>query len=67
MVNALEACLKDTPYHLEIINIDADPVLQSQYAGRIPVLMHEGNLLSEYFLDKQKIAEISKLPDQAVE
>jgi len=67
MVNALQASLKDKPYHLEVINIDTDPGLQSLYAGRIPVLMHEDHLLSEYFLDKRKIEEISKLPDGALE
>ncbi|MDX1519192.1 MAG: glutaredoxin family protein [Gammaproteobacteria bacterium] len=52
----------DLPFELHIINIDQDPGLQQEYAGRIPVLMLGDVLLAEYFLDTRSVAAKLDLP-----
>ncbi len=55
MAGALLALPGTPAFELEEIDIDTDPGLQARYGGRIPVLVHEGVILCEYFLDEDRV------------
>lgn len=42
---------------LQIVDVDADPGLLRLYDERVPVLLHEDEVLSEYILDIAKVRD----------
>ncbi len=42
---------------LEVVDVDADPVLEARYDELVPVLLHRGRELCHYFLDEAKVRE----------
>ena len=61
MLVALEA-LRNEPgvahFEIEVVDVDADPVLESKYDELVPVLADaEGRELCHYFLDTAKVRE----------
>ncbi len=49
-------------WRLEILDVDADPVLEACYDERVPVLLHAGRELCHYFLDAVKVRDyLSKI------
>ncbi len=61
MLAALEA-LRGEPgvryFDIEVIDVDADPVLEAKYNELVPVLVDgEGSELCHYFLDAAKVRE----------
>lgn len=38
--------------------IDNKPALESRYGSRIPVLVHDGDVVCEYFLDPDKLKQV---------
>ena len=45
-----------------VVDVDADPELEALYGERDPVLLHEGNELSHYFLEIAKVRDyLSKI------
>ena len=47
---------------VEILDVDADPELVALYNERVPVLLHEGQVLSQYFLESAKVRDyLSKI------
>ena len=55
----MQASLRDyrekLGFTLEIIDIDEDPALISQFGTKVPVLMHENHEICHYFLDPQAL------------
>jgi hypothetical protein len=39
-------------FELEVLDVDADPVLEARYDERVPVLEGSGKELCHYFLDE---------------
>ncbi len=44
-----------TPFTLEEINIEADPALFAEYGEQIPVILLNGEFLSEYAVDEDQV------------
>ncbi|MBS1188893.1 MAG: Glutaredoxin 2 [Rhodocyclaceae bacterium] len=42
---------------VNVVDVDADPQLESLYNELVPVLLHEGRELCHYFLDEPKVRE----------
>jgi len=42
---------------LEVLDVDADPVLLALYDELVPVLLHDGEELCHYFLDVGKVRD----------
>lgn len=40
-----------------VLDVDADPELESRYDELVPVLLHGENELCHYFLDEPKVRE----------
>lgn len=61
MLTALES-LRRQPgvphFDIEVLDVDADPLLEARYDELVPVLVDgEGNELCHYFLDSAKVRE----------
>lgn len=64
MIQALQAIQEQNTFELEIIDIDKDPHLVSQYNERIPILMasKEGPEICHYHLNQTALdAYLSKI------
>ena len=48
---ALEALQKEISFHLETVDVDADPALEERFGELVPVLMAGERKLCHYFLD----------------
>ncbi|SDH52766.1 glutaredoxin family protein [Propionivibrio dicarboxylicus] len=47
---------------LKVLDVDADPELLALYDERVPVLLHQDEILSQYFLDPGKVRDyLSKI------
>ena len=61
MLAALESLRgePDVPhYDIDVVDVDADPVLEAKYDELVPVLLDgEGGELCHYFLDAAKVRE----------
>lgn len=57
MISSLKTLQKETPFLLEIIDIDKDKNLVERYNDRVPVLVAaaEGRELCHYFLDVEAV------------
>ncbi len=44
-------------FDLEIIDIDTDPDLEARYATRIPVLVADGKIISQYKRDDDAVVD----------
>ena len=42
---------------VEVLDVDAHPELEALYDELVPVLLHEGNELCQYFLDTAKVRD----------
>ena len=51
MLNELAQRQIEYSYSLDVIEIDGQPELESLYGSRVPVLVHEGREICQYFLD----------------
>jgi hypothetical protein len=40
---------------VDIVDVDADPVLEARYSEQVPVLLHQGVELCHYRLDVDKV------------
>jgi glutaredoxin len=52
---ALEPLLAEFGAHVEIIDVDSDPLLEARYNELVPVLMCDGVELCRYRLDEQRV------------
>ncbi|WP_243642591.1 glutaredoxin family protein [Sulfurisoma sediminicola] len=57
MLAALEDLRGEHAFEVEVIDIDADPALESKYNDFVPVLEADGIELCHYFLDAAKVRE----------
>ena len=54
---ALAPLLAEFEVVLNVVDIDADPVLEAKYDELVPVLLHGQTVLCHYFLDEAKTRE----------
>lgn len=60
---ALEPLLAEFGVHVDVVDIDADPSLESRYNDWVPVLVYEGVELCHYHLDEARVrAALAGLP-----
>lgn len=57
MVAALRAHLSGADFSIEVIDVDAEPALESQFGEWVPVLFADGKRLCHYHLDVLKVDE----------
>jgi Glutaredoxin-like domain (DUF836) len=55
MADAVEAVRVEIPFDLDILDVDADPVLEARFNELVPVLMHGEHELARYHLDPDKL------------
>lgn len=55
MEAALRALQGDFDFEVRVIDVDADPGLETRYGERVPVLTHDGTELCHYFLDEAAV------------
>ena len=47
---------------IDVVDVDADPELETLYGELVPVLLHEGRELCHYFLETSKVRDyLSKI------
>lgn len=52
MLRALEGLQDELQFTVQIVDVDADPVLEARYGERVPVLVGpDGQEICHYFLD----------------
>lgn len=62
---ALAPLLADFAASLQVLDVDADPLLEARYDELVPVLLHGETELCHYFLDEEKVRRyLSTLPGQ---
>jgi len=52
---ALEPLLNEFGARLEVLDVDADPLLEARFDELVPVLMHGDTELCHYFLDEEAV------------
>jgi thioredoxin reductase (NADPH) len=55
MADAVEGVRVEIPFDLDILDVDADPVLEARFNELVPVLMHGELELARYHLDPDKL------------
>lgn len=56
----LEWLQEEYPFELEQIDITCDPKLEEKYLFEIPVVLHEGRIISQGRYDDEKVEEFVK-------
>ena len=56
MVAALTALRPQYRFSIEVVDVDADPELESSYDSLVPVLTLNGKEICHHFLDREKLA-----------
>lgn len=56
MEEALRPLLAEFGIALDVLDVDADPQLESLYDELVPVLLHEEQELCHYVLETEKVA-----------
>ena len=54
---ALQPLLEEFGAQVKVLDVDADPALESKYDELVPVLLHGETELCHYFLDEPKTRE----------
>ena len=54
---ALQPLLEEFGARINVLDVDADPVLEAKYDELVPVLLHGETELCHYFLDEPKTRE----------
>ena len=57
MESALRPLVCELGFSLEILDVDADPELETRFNEMVPVLLHEGVELCHHFLDVAKVRD----------
>lgn len=57
MLAALEALRGEFRFTVEVVDVDADPLLEAKYDELVPVLVADGRELCHYFLDTAAVRE----------
>ncbi len=55
MLSALDALRDEHVFDVEVIDVDADPVLEARFDELVPVLEADGRELCHYHLDAQAV------------
>lgn len=62
MASDVQAIADEYECDIEVADVDVDPELLRLYDERVPVLLHQGEVLSQYFLDIAKVRDyLSKI------
>jgi hypothetical protein len=54
---ALVSLAVDFGVEVEVLDVDADPALETLYDELVPVLLHDGKELCHYFLEVRKVRD----------
>ena len=65
MIAALAVVQAGNPFTLEVIDVDADPVLEERYDERVPVLTCNGAEVCHHFLDRERLKQMLDAAKQA--
>jgi hypothetical protein len=57
MLAALEALRGELSFEMDVLDVDANAVLEEKYDQLVPVLAADGEELCRYFLDEAKVRE----------
>ena len=57
MIAALTVLQQESPFTLEVVDVDADPALEALYDERVPVLVCDGQEVCHHFLDRDRLAQ----------
>lgn len=60
MERELRCLLRDAgypAYRIEVVDVDADPVLEARYDADVPVLLHGGRELCRHRLDVARVSD----------
>jgi glutaredoxin len=58
----------DTPFELEVIDVDGDPALAARYGEEVPVVLVDGRKHAKYRIDPAALRRrLAGLPDPEVE
>ena len=55
MADAVAVIRAEVPFELDVLDVDADPVLEARFNELVPVLMHGELELARYRLDPDKL------------
>jgi len=55
MADTVESVRAETPFDLEVLDVDADPVLEARFNELVPVLMHGERELARYRVEADKL------------
>jgi len=55
MAAVVESVRAETPFDLDVLDVDADPVLEARFNELVPVLMHGEHELARYRLQPDKL------------
>jgi hypothetical protein len=58
MLVALDEMRGEFSFSVDVLDVDADPLLEKKYDELVPVLEFEGRELCHYFLDAAKVREV---------
>ena len=59
---ALRPLAEEFGIAIDVVDVDAEPELETRYGELIPVLLHEGRELCHYFLETGKVRDyLSKI------
>ena len=67
MVNALEPWRQGYDLHLDLVDVDDDPVLAARFGERVPVLSDGDTIVAEFFLDEGALRRHLQLNEAASE
>ncbi len=57
MESALRPLASELGFSVEVVDVDADPELETRFNELVPVLLHEGVELCHYVLDVAKVRD----------
>jgi len=55
MADVVERVRAEAPFELDVLDVDADPVLEARFNELVPVLMHGERELARYRLEPDKL------------
>lgn len=57
MWRQLQGLQREIPFRLTLVDVDEIPEMRMRYDTRVPVLVHEDQVLCELFLDEARVRE----------
>lgn len=57
-LSVLQRVQNSQPFHLEEVDVRADPALLAEYGEQLPVVTLNGTFLCEYVVDEKRLREL---------